>query len=456
MIGSISCEKKEMNHQNEAKGVLHFDLDEHTPAIEKDLLLGNRRKFSFNLNTYLVAGMSSSSIHSSHDEKDADSIIENFVRVPIKMESFMFLGFFICLDVFLHTLTFLPIRCILSFYLLGNDLINYVSMNASNVSKSYQFHRNNLYDLMKGLLLVGGCIILCFLDMSRLYHLIRGQTLIKLYVFSSMLEMFDRLLSSFGQDAFTSLYSQTRNEPREKMALFKSFIVVYFYVVIHSILYFIQTAALTVAINSSDQAFLTVVLLNNFTEVKSFVFKKFDKRTLFKLSCADVTERFQMILFFAVIVFAAIMQSDSPWYEVLPGFATITLLLIVGECLADWIKHCFIAKFNSIEAAVYEDYSQTLRSDILQCYEKAVDPTESVSKRIGIAQIPLACVFVRYIAMAAPLCWPWIMQYQPSVVLACLSISFIVLVALKVAVGTGLILFVAGCCTTSQSANTAG
>jgi len=49
-----------------------------------------------------------------------------------------------------------------------------------------------------------------FLDMSRIYHHIRGQEMIKLYVIISMVEIFDRLLSSFGQDVLDSLYWTVR------------------------------------------------------------------------------------------------------------------------------------------------------------------------------------------------------------------------------------------------------
>lgn len=434
-------ETKDSKLRADQKSIVHYDIDERIHSIDKEVLkekVSDSEQFSFDLKSYIFAGIYSSSMETSLDEKDADHVIENFTNVPVQLEKFFLLGFFICLDVFLYALTFLPIRCVSSIYLLWNDFMSFISIDLKG-SKSYKFHRNNLYDLMKGLLLIGGCIILCFLDMSRLYHLIRGQTLIKLYVFSSILEVFDRLLSSFGQDAFTSLYSQTRNGPREIMALSKAFIVVYLYVISHSVLYFIQTAALTVAVNSSDQAFLTVVLLNNFTEVKSFVFKKFDKKTLFRLSCGDITERFQTILFITIIIFATVIQADSPWHEVLPSFNPIVFLLIIGECSADWIKHCFITKFNSIEAVVYEDYSQTLRNDILRCYEGAVDHTSTVSKSIGLAQVPLACVFIRYLTLAAPIYWPWLAQQHLIAVLLWLGLGFGLLVCLKVLLGASLI-----------------
>ena len=58
-----------------------------------------------------------------------------------------------------------------------------------------------------------------------------------------------------------------------------AFVVVAAYVLCHSTTYFIHVATLTVAINSNEQALITVLILNNFAEIKGFVFKKFDKTT---------------------------------------------------------------------------------------------------------------------------------------------------------------------------------
>lgn len=59
-------------------------------------------------------------------------------------------------------------------------------------------------------LFMGALAGLQFLDMSRIYHHIRGQEMIKLYVIISMVEIFDRLLCSFGQDVLDSLYWTVR------------------------------------------------------------------------------------------------------------------------------------------------------------------------------------------------------------------------------------------------------
>ena len=263
---------------------------------------------SFSLKKYLLTEMLGIG-EAGHLQPAAVGNMQNFLTVPSKVEKFIVFGFFICVDAFLYVITFLPIRVAYSLYLLTLEtfgVLAFMTMKSPLEVKAFSeggnrgtslkglFHRSHLYDLMRGAFMVLSCYVLMQLNMSRVYHYIRGQTLIKLYVLTAMLEIFDKLLCSFGQDAFDSLYCITRMRP-DPRSIFFSFIVTAVYTTLHSGLYFMLIATLTVAINSADQALVTVLVLNNFAEIKSFVFKKFDKQNLFQLSCSDITERFQLV-----------------------------------------------------------------------------------------------------------------------------------------------------------------
>lgn len=54
-------------------------------------------------------------------------------------------------------------------------------------------------DLLKIVIIVVASFLMQFVDTSMLYHLVRGQGVIKLYIFYNMLEVADKLFSSFGQ-----------------------------------------------------------------------------------------------------------------------------------------------------------------------------------------------------------------------------------------------------------------
>jgi len=353
---------------------------------------------------------------SEKGERRGEDNITNFLTVPFKIERMVWFGFFVCLDAFWYTLTYLPLRCLYSLYVLVKELVASFVLPLLGLSvfkdapeakgRGRFFHRTHAYDIMVGALMLFGAYGLSLLNMGRVYHYIRGQNMIKLYVLTAMLEIFDKLLSSFGQDAFDSLYWQTRRyDGAETGKIAFSFIVVAFYVVLHSGIYFIHIATLTVAINSAEQALITVLILNNFAEIKSFVFKKFDKQNLFQLACSDITERFQLCLFLTIITFVAFAQSGSVedgWKDVLPSHCFVILVMVAGESVADWIKHAFISKFNFIDASVYDDFMRVLRKDILNSQKEKVilNHTYAITRRVGLSQIPLGCVVVRYANLA--------------------------------------------------------
>lgn len=63
-------------------------------------------------------------------------------------------------------------------------------------------------------------IALVPVSIGKLYHWIRGQSMIKLYVLIAIVEVFDRLLCSLGQDCLDSLYWNTTRRPRSECSLY--------------------------------------------------------------------------------------------------------------------------------------------------------------------------------------------------------------------------------------------
>lgn len=68
-------------------------------------------------------------------------------------------------------------------------------------------------DLLKAVILIVCSVFLLYVDTNILYHLIKSQSVIKLYIFYTMLEIGDKLFSAFGQDAIDALF-WTATEPR--------------------------------------------------------------------------------------------------------------------------------------------------------------------------------------------------------------------------------------------------
>lgn len=123
-----------------------------------------------------------------------------FVKIPRELERFLAYGFLQCTDAFLYFFTFLPLR----FLLAGLKLLCCARLRPSE-----------LCDLLKVVVLVAGVGLMGWVDTSFMYHLIRGQAVIKLYIFYNMLEVADKLFSSFGQDILDALF-WTATEPRRE------------------------------------------------------------------------------------------------------------------------------------------------------------------------------------------------------------------------------------------------
>jgi hypothetical protein len=287
---------------------------------------------------------------------------------------------------------------------------------------------NHKADILHGALIIISCMILVQFDASRMYHSIRGQAAIKLYVIYNVLEVFDRLLSAIGQDIIECLFSKETLERkpngRSKILLpLGMFILALAYNVAHAALLFYQVIALNVAVNSYSNALLTLLMSNQFVEIKGTVFKKFEKENLFQLTCADVVERFQLWLMLLIIALRNIVEvgglnmgssssttnftsnsTASPIQSssILPqafnmfptGFGQIfgPFVTVIGsEMIVDWVKHGYISKFNNIKPSLYGRFLDVLTKD----YYSHAFADQNLTKRLGLPVLPLSCLFIR-------------------------------------------------------------
>lgn len=188
-----------------------------------------------------------------------------FMKIPRELEKFMSYGFFHCLDSFLFVFTFLPIRFLtaLAKLLLKTPLR---LLRLSNSRGNYLFPAE-MIDLLKGFI-IGLCVYaMSYIDTSMMYHMIKSQSVIKLYLFYNMLEVGDRLFSALGQDTIDALF-WTATEPkkgrkREHIGVLAHFLLTIIYVVLHTLLVLLQATTLNVAINASNKALLTIMMSNN-------------------------------------------------------------------------------------------------------------------------------------------------------------------------------------------------
>lgn len=271
-------------------------------------------------------------------------------------------------------------------------------------------------------------VILSHVDTNRLYHIIKSQSIIKLYIFYNMLEVGDRLLCAFGQDAIDALFwtaTEPKDRNRSRLSITGHAFFALFYVVLHSSLIMFQCISLNVAINSDNKGLLGIMMSNNFVELKGSVFKKFDKNNLFQLTCSDVRERVHLTVLLFVVVIQTMKEFNwcSEQFLVL---ASDCFFVLMVEFLIDWIKHAFITRFNELPADVYKEFTVSLAYDMTQTRQKHAfsDHSDLVARRMGFIPFPLGVVLVKALYSSIPI------DSLAAVIL--LAIAFITLLSCRI------------------------
>ncbi|XP_061100772.1 transmembrane anterior posterior transformation protein 1 homolog isoform X4 [Conger conger] len=343
------------------------------------------------------------------------------LRIPRELEKLMIFGFFLCLDAFLYVFTLLPLRVLLA-------LVRLLTLPCCGLSGSRLLQPAQVCDLLKGFIMILCYSMMHYVDYSMMYHLIRGQSVIKLYIIYNMLEVADRLFSSFGQDILDALY-WTATEPKKKkrahIGVIPHFLMAVLYVFLHAILIMVQATTLNVAFNSHNKSLLTIMMSNNFVEIKGSVFKKFEKNNLFQMSNSDIKERFTNYVLLLIVCLRNMEQfswnPDHLWV-LFPDVC----MVIASEIAVDIVKHAFITKFNDITADVYSEYRASLAFDLVSSRQKNAytDYSDSVSRRMGFIPLPLALLLIRVVTSSV--------RIQGSLVLVCLLLFYLGMITLKV------------------------
>ncbi|XP_071702562.1 protein POLLEN DEFECTIVE IN GUIDANCE 1-like [Rutidosis leptorrhynchoides] len=360
------------------------------------------------------------------NEKDRERVYDTIFRMPWRCELLINVGFFVCLDSFLSLLTIMPIRLLITSW---------------RLLKKRQFKMLSaaeLCDLGCFLILASGVILLQQTDISLIYHMIRGQGTIKLYVVYNVLEIFDKLCQNFGGDVLQTLLNTAdglANSSSEDMRhwlwrFISDEALAVTSSIIHSFILLAQAITLSTCIVAHNNALFALLVSNNFSEIKSNVFKRFSKDNIQSLVYFDSVERFHIASFLIFVLAQNILEAEGPWFE---NFFYNALVVYICELMIDIIKHCFIAKFNEIKPIVYSEFLEDLCKQTLN-----VQP-ENPTKKLTFVPLAPACVVIRVVSPVyaahlpcGPILWRLLWILMLSVM------SFVMLTTLKVMIGMGL------------------
>ncbi|KAK9935390.1 hypothetical protein M0R45_022493 [Rubus argutus] len=312
------------------------------------------------------------------NEKERERVYDTIFRLPWRCELLINVGFFVCFDSFLSLLTIMPTRIVMTLWRLLH---------------TRQFKRPSaaeLSDFGCFTIMACGVMLLEQTDISLIYHMIRGQGTIKLYVVYNVLEIFDKLCQSFNGDAIT----------------------------------------LSTCIVAHNNALFALLVSNNFAEIKSNVFKRYSKDNIHSLVYFDSVERFHISAFIIFILAQNILEAEGPWFE---SFLYNAGVVFICEMIIDIIKHSFIAKFNDIKPIAYSEFLEDLCKQTLN-----IQP-EAAKKNLTFIPLAPACVVIRVLTpvYAAHLPYsplPWKLFW----ILVLFAMTYVMLTSLKVLIGMGL------------------
>ncbi|KAL8157647.1 hypothetical protein AgCh_002378 [Apium graveolens] len=360
------------------------------------------------------------------NEKDRERVYDTIFRLPWRCELIINVGFFVCLDSFLSLVTIMPARLLVTSW---------------KHLKARQFRRLSaaeLSDFGCFIALICGVILLQQTDISLIYHMIRGQGTIKLYVVYNVLEIFDKLCQSFGGDVLQTLFNSADGlancSPESRTYWLWRFIsdeaLTVTSSIIHSFILLAQAITLSTCIVAHNNALPALLVSNNFAEIKSNVFKRFSKDNVQSMVYYDSVERFHISAFILFILAQNILEAESPWFE---NFLFNASMVYICEVMIDVIKHSFIAKFNDIKPIVFSEFLEDL------CRQRLNLQMENGKRNLTFVPLAPACVVIRVLSPIyaahlphSPLLWRlfWICILS--------TMTFVMLTSLKVMIGMGL------------------
>ncbi|KAI9108869.1 hypothetical protein K1719_020174 [Acacia pycnantha] len=360
------------------------------------------------------------------NDTERERVYDTIFRLPWRCELLINVGFFVCFDSFLSLLTIMPTRMVMTIWRLLKTR-QFKSLSAIELSDFGCF-----------IIMACGVILLQRTDISLIYHMIRGQGTIKLYVVYNVLEIFDKLCQNFNGDVLQTLFHSAEELatcPPERLRFWiRTYIADQFLAVaasiIHSFILLVQAITLSTCIVAHNNALLALLVSNNFAEIKSNVFKRYSRDNVHSLVYFDSVERFHIAAFILFVLAQNILEAEGPWFE---SFLLDVVLVYSCEIAIDVIKHSFIAKFNDIKPSTYSEFLEDL------CKQTLNMQTEGAKKHLTFVPLAPACVVIRVLTpvYAAhfpyyPLPWSilWVVLFS--------AVTYVMLASLKVLISMGL------------------
>eukprot|EP00421_Protoceratium_reticulatum_P056379 CAMPEP_0168493726 /NCGR_PEP_ID=MMETSP0228-20121227/70866_1 /TAXON_ID=133427 /ORGANISM="Protoceratium reticulatum, Strain CCCM 535 (=CCMP 1889)" /LENGTH=744 /DNA_ID=CAMNT_0008510515 /DNA_START=39 /DNA_END=2275 /DNA_ORIENTATION=+ len=432
----------------------------------------------------------SDEVQSCPDETQLKSVPKSHLvevaKVPHRLEKLLAVGFLLCLDILLHELSYTPLQVaralpkLLARGLSATGIVGAASRRRSAGKPVLSVTEQGDLIRLTLLLLNVALVLVCF-DVSWTYHYIRGESFLKLYVIFNMLEMFERWWRSVGVDLFDLVAASVRDP---WYSLLPKYLATLLYCFSHSTMHLVRVLLLNVAINTSSNAVFLIIVTNNFGEIKSTVFKRYEAKSLFPIITSDIVERFYLLTDILFVLARLSISTHSGIHR--RADVMFWLFLLVGlEIGTDWIKFCLVTKFSDLSTTTLEVYKEVLLADVLLCRSPWVDagskgndatnapakdkmgvspPTpavpfrgihsfsHSLQRRLGFSGVPMTTIFVFHFVMLARAPCIVELQWPRTTFSVFVAASFVLALLMKILLGVTVVGFAAAAAAGSHGA----
>lgn len=337
----------------------------------------------------------------------------DFFLAPLTLERLILFGSLISADSFLFTVAFLPFRAVWGL-LTGK----FLKSHAARI------------DIARLVLILSALLVVPSLDINSMSSLVKKSEL-KLKLVWATLEFLNGMLTDWNATILGSFFwaLSPSNAGRRRYPLILHYVISVGYLALHTTIITLYLGVINLAITTSDRAFLGLIFIVQFAEMKSAATKSMSREKILNECTDDITERFQTLIY-VILLFICNFDFVGPLdLAVTKELISDLSIVYLSELAVDNIKHTSILCTNGMSPAIYTAKNHELMAGFVKNSSPAAifgDKSTKTSRSMGFCAIPVAVVtFKMLVGKFAP-------GHGTVEVLKVLGVSWVVFVALKV------------------------
>lgn len=339
----------------------------------------------------------------------------DFFLTPLTLERLIMFGSLISADSFLFTIAFLPFRAL--WRLVSGA---FVKSHAARI------------DIARVVLIIGAYALVPAVSLVSVTSLVKKSEL-KLKLVWATLEFLNGMLTDWNTTIIGSFFwaLSPANAGRRKCPLVLHFAAALGYLMLHTAVITLYLGVINLAISTSNRAFLGLIFIVQFAEMKSAATKSMSLAKIMDECISDITERFQTIIYVSLL-FISNYNFAAPFNAAATmDLASDLAIVYFSELAVDWLKHTSMLNTNRVSPGIYTAKTHALMADFVANTAgtpSAVlgDKSTKTSRSMGFCAIPAVVVTFKIITNKfAP-------DHSPLTVAKVLGASWIVFVLLKV------------------------